>query len=182
MKPVIYLDCDGVLADWVGEVNDWLGLPRSRVWSDWDGSGLDWDRINDAMTFVSFWRNMPKLPKAAEIWRLCNDLAPTYICTRPFDDPNCVFGRLTWLNKEMKIPTNRVIFMHDKELLANKQAILIDDNKENVEKFAQNGGHAILFPQSYNTIGELPSPEAKVHQLGTDIANILKLIGYFKND
>lgn len=181
MKPVIYLDCDGVLADWVGEANEWLGFSRNRPWTQYRGADVDWDKLNDAMTYYSFWRNMQPLPRAAEIWRLCNDLAATYVCTRPFDDPSCVFGRLTWLNKELNIPTNRVIFMHDKELLANKHSILIDDNEENVEKFAQNGGHSILFPQSYNTIEPVTNTEAKVRQMGSDIHNILRLIGYFKN-
>ena len=148
----IYVDCDGVLADWVGQVHNWAEKPR-KEWKSWNGFrdfGISQDELNDMMSFVSFWDNMDRLPGAAKLWAEVSKLADkAYVCTRPFPTPNCLYGRSVWLAK-MGIGIQQTIFMHDKYQLANPKSILIDDNIENCELFTARGGHAILYPQSYN--------------------------------
>lgn len=147
----IYLDVDGVLADWTSQANDWLDLPKNTPWSEYNGSGVDWERLNDAMTFASFWRNMEVLPGAKKLLLNLRKLGEVVICTRPFPHENCVFGRAVWLQEQLGIGPKETIFIHDKWLLAKPATVLIDDNLENVRLFAEHGGESILFPQTYNT-------------------------------
>ena len=148
----IYVDCDGVLADWVGQVHSWAEKPRKdwKSWDDFKSFGITQAELDDMMSFVSFWDNMDRLPGAAKLWsELCKLGDKVYVCTRPFPAPNCLYGRAVWLAK-MGISIQQTIFMHDKYQLANSKSILIDDNIENCELFTARGGHTVLYPQSYN--------------------------------
>lgn len=147
----IYLDCDGVLADFIGAANDWLGLPLGKSWTKWDGDGIDWEKLNESMTFVSFWQDMQELPGAKKLYNNLKKLGRVYICTRPFGNPNCLYARSKWLQDKFGISIAETIYMHDKWLLARPDAILIDDNRENVDLFNEGGGHSILYPATYNT-------------------------------
>lgn len=147
----IYLDVDGVLADWTTQANEWLGLPKNTPWTEYNQTGMDWERLNDAMSYVSFWRDMELISGAKKLLHNLRKLGDVVICTRPFPHENCVFGRTVWLKNNFDIDPKQTIFIHDKWLLAKPEAVLIDDNVENVRLFAEHGGESILFPQSYNT-------------------------------
>lgn len=180
---IIYLDCDGVLANWVGAINDWGDKPINTPWPTYlayRGLGITDADVEEYMSNVSFWTNIELLPKAKELLKLCRSFGRTYICTRPFPHPNCLYGRAVWLEDQLGVNIRDVIFAHDKELLANKDAVLIDANKENVEKFAQNGGHAILFPTSY-TVELVPKPNAIVAEIEQQLNNIRKLQEWMQN-
>jgi 5'(3')-deoxyribonucleotidase len=147
----IYLDCDGVLANWTSEANEWLGLPKNAPWTEWDGSGIDWERLDDAMSNVSFWKDMEVLTGAKKLYNNLKRLGKVQICTRPFPHPNCLYGRAVWLQEHFGITPKDTIYIHDKWHLANRDSILIDDNTENCSLFKNYGGYAILYPQLYNT-------------------------------
>ncbi len=151
---VIYVDCDGVLGDWVKQVHSWADKPL-KPWKAWDGfseHGISQAELDDMMSFVSFWNSMELLPGAKRLWAEVGKLADSaYVCTRPFPHPNCLLGRAVWLQKELGINTQQTIYMHDKYELARPGAILIDDNLDNCRLFVEKGGHAILYPQSYNS-------------------------------
>ena len=153
MTTTIYVDCDMVLADWVKQIHYWADKPL-KPWKAWDGfaeHGITQADLDDAMSFVSFWDSMTRIPGAKRLWAEVCDLADSaYVCTRPFPDPNCLYGRAVWLKREMDIEIRQTIFMHDKYELARPGAILIDDNVENCRLFREKGGDAILYPQSYN--------------------------------
>lgn len=167
----IYLDCDGVLADYVGEANDWLGLPRNKPWTKWEGDGIDWEKLNESMTFVSFWQDMQELPGAKKLYNNLKKLGKVYICTRPFRDPNCLYARSKWLWEKLGISITDTIYMHDKYLLAKPNTILIDDNVENVRLFAEQGGYSILYPATYNS--KIVSPN-KVEETLNKVLQITK--------
>jgi 5'(3')-deoxyribonucleotidase len=155
---VIYVDCDGVLGDWVKQVHLWADKPL-KPWKAWDGfseNGITQAQIDDMMSFVSFWDSMELLPGAKKLWAEVGKLADSvYVCTRPFPDPNCLYGRAVWLERELDIEIRQTIYMHDKYELARPGAILIDDNVDNCRLFEAKGGRAILYPQSYNSTIEI---------------------------
>jgi hypothetical protein len=58
-----------------------------------------------------------------------------------------ISGKLTVL--ERYFPDSRPIFGNEKYLCANQNSILIDDNPEQINKFAYNGGNTFLWPHEY---------------------------------
>lgn len=147
----IYLDCDGVLGDWVSQANYWLGQAKDTPWAEYEGSGIDWDKLNDAMSFVAFWKDMEVLPGAKKLFGNLKKLGDVKICTRPFPSPNCLYGRAQWLQEHFNVKIPDTLYMHDKWELAKPGTLLIDDNLENCDLFALHGGRSILFPTTYNT-------------------------------
>jgi 5'(3')-deoxyribonucleotidase len=180
---VIYLDVDGVLANWVGAINDWADKPVNTPWHDYlgyRGIGITDEQTHEYMSNVSFWTNIELLPKAKELLALCKSISRTYICTRPFPHPNCLYGRAVWLEEKLGVNIRDVIFCHDKELLANEHSVLIDDNPTNIENFSKSGGNAMLYPQPYN-VKLVPTPAHKLADIESNLRNILKLQGWMKN-
>jgi 5'(3')-deoxyribonucleotidase len=43
-----------------------------------------------------------------------------------------------------------VVFTSHKELLADDDSCLIDDDEKNIKAFREAGGNALLFPQPWN--------------------------------
>jgi len=62
--------------------------------------------------------------------------------------------KLSWLINHNLLETPNVIFTENKHLFANPHTILIDDYEGNVDKFRENGGEAILFPQPWNRLAK----------------------------
>ncbi len=171
---IIYLDCDGVIADWVEQVHFYTDTPRQnwQAWDDFKRLGISQASLDDAMSLVTFWKEMPLLPGAKELLAglEATTKARRYICTRPYEHPNCLFGRSLWLKSNFNISISETIYMHDKWLLAHGASILIDDNEGNCELFRQMGGHAILYPQSYNT---KVMPKNKTNFVLDEVAKIM---------
>jgi FMN phosphatase YigB (HAD superfamily) len=111
-----------------------------------------------------FWENVPRIawshtPRAPEFdWLLDQSIGlvgPENVCllTSPTKDPESLAGKLEWIH--MNLPS----FMHRQYLVgprkhfcARPDSLLIDDSDENVKKFREHGGHAILVPRPWNSL------------------------------
>jgi len=77
-------------------------------------------------------------------------LGEVTILSAPSWDPDCSRQKYQWLQKHLKIKSEKVIMGNRKELLAGN-GILIDDSLNNVNRFKMAGGDAILIPSTWNT-------------------------------
>jgi len=149
----IFLDVDGVLADWVDGVRLAAGIEPST----WDtvGHGLlptqNQAKIDAAMSTREFWVGLVRYPWADELFQTCQRHGEVIFCTQPFDSPECLAGKYQWLSNHFGATMDNIVFTRKKWRLANPQSLLIDDNKENCDRFQYAGGHSILFPQPWNT-------------------------------
>lgn len=153
----IFLDVDGVLADWTagvcrlarkdpeevyanwqpGEaIHDQLGITKSQMWRAIETSG------------ERFWANLDPLPWARDLWALCNEYAPTTILTSPSLDPACLAGKLRWLNYHLGDGKafRDYLIGPNKYVVAGPGKLLIDDHARNCDKFVEAGGASIVFP------------------------------------
>ena len=55
---------------------------------------------------------------------------------------------------------------HQKQLLAGKNRILIDDSQRNVEQWKQAGGRAVLVPQPWNWADPVPQDAMADYLMG----------------
>ena len=151
----IFLDLDGVLANWINSVFRLFGKEYDEAtypnnWNVWEEIGLDseeemWARIDGS---TNFWENIkPYYWKEWLLWR-CKSSAPTTILSKPHKRASCYFGKADWCRRHCGIGDPWLV--QEKWPIARKNWLLIDDNNENCQKWADNGGHAIIFPEPWN--------------------------------
>ena len=152
-----FIDIDGVLADFATAalrlhnsslsiekiteygIHKFLDLTPQEFWNPISAAGF------------AFWRDLPPYPWMRDLWIACNDFAPTYVCTTPSLSPSSSAGKHEWIIRHLD--TRRFVMTPCKETLAAPGHVLIDDYPINCEKFAKDGGDAILFRQPWNAGG-----------------------------
>ena len=140
----IYVDMDGVLADFFGE---WAKLMDVDHFSDINKQ----HDINDALQKIrdtdDFWLKLPILPEAKNLFNLIKQVRGEYsICTSPLaDDPNSEKHKRTWVEKNLAFfPPKEVHVTHNKPQFATAKDgtpnILIDDYGVNINAWEAAGG------------------------------------------
>lgn len=152
---MLFLDLDGVLADFVGSACDVHGKPVDDVncWDFFEAWGLDedgfWAPINAAGR--DFWSNLKSYPWFDELVSLVEDVDPQFtICTKPSHQADCMAGKLDWIHAQFGSKFRRYIFTPNKSPLAARGRLLIDDSNDNCRGFSDAGGDVACFPQPWN--------------------------------
>ena len=105
------------------------------------------------------WAEVPCSRECLRILTLCTSLVGTediFIATSPTKDPDCLAGKLEWIHDNLFCWLHRqYIITPRKWLCANPTTLLIDDCDENVKRFREAGGQAILVPRPWNTLHDL---------------------------
>ena len=137
----IYVDMDGVLADFFGE---WARLMGKEDWRDIKdvSPALAKIRATD-----DFWLKLPVLPQAKQLLALIKQVKGEYnICTSPLaDDPNSEPHKRVWIEKNLAFfPPKNIHITHNKPQYATQSDgtpnILIDDYGKNVNEWESAGG------------------------------------------
>jgi hypothetical protein len=165
----IFVDCDGVLSDFVGCVLDYLArnTPLTQVRREaidqWDcfaavGCAEQWPYFSKACDQLDLCRNMRELPGARELWAECLRLSAgqARVLTTPMTVA-WLSQRAAWL-EAFGIPLGQQIQI-GKSLLSGDVLdgvgeygrLLIDDKPENCEAFQRAGGWAFCLAAPYNT-------------------------------
>ncbi len=161
----IYVDLDGVLANFSGGCE--------RIFPNYS---QDHKPLNDMVAHldiapVDFWRAIDS--RGEEWWydleleEWANELLEVVrfydknftILTSPSRSHYAASGKVLWMQKHFgeKFANYIITPAKNKQLLANKKAVLIDDNNTNCEQFRSRLGYAVLFPRIWNTNHELES-------------------------
>jgi hypothetical protein len=154
----IYLDQDGVVADLMTGIEEYLGWPIDRT--DYSLSFLrrlqmTSDELFDQLGYL-FWASLPKTEDAELILSLVEPYKPILLSAHPgVDIGHCIAGKIKWLEIHMEdyVIDNRYMFstVQGKLKLAHPGALLIDDLDENVHAWRAKGGTAILVPRPHNS-------------------------------
>lgn len=184
-KMLIYLDVDGVVADWVKGIHEATDI-EPNLW-DTVGHGLlptsNQTLVDKAMSARAFWVGLSRYPWAKELYEVCRKHGEVVFCTQPFDSPEALAGKYEWLHNHFGVTMENIILMRNKWRLANPRALLIDDNIENCNRFQWAGGHSIVFPQAWNTAELiLTDPETRkysLEQIYESIANISRIVKWY---
>jgi len=161
---IIYLDIDGVLADFIGGVmkafdleydyNKWPGALGPDGWNWFESFGLTFDQV-DAECTAKFWAGMEWMHDGCDMFNLVNGgPVGAHLLTTPMKNPESTTGKLTWIEKYLnnKWRKNAIVTGAPKKLFARPGALLIDDRDKNVEEFRAAGGEAILVPRPWNKL------------------------------
>lgn len=160
MVEKVFLDLDGVLADFTGAVfklhdkpDPWVNNPSNQKQYDlanlWGISSTQfWEPINKD---PDFWFNLEKLPHADELVNYLEEKTKVYIATSPSLHENSYYGKAKWIKKHYPKLLSRSVFTNHKHYLANRTSLLIDDRDDNINSFLKHGGKGVIFPQYWNS-------------------------------
>ncbi len=105
----IFLDLDGVLADWGRAAINAHGLCPDEVFASWPTGTFELAEVLGISTNAmwkpihaqgeAFWANLEPYPWALELVRACQEVAPTTILTSPSLHPAAAAGKITWLQR-----------------------------------------------------------------------------------
>lgn len=164
---ICFLDCDGVLADFVGGCCKLLGLDREKHFQKFSLPypssleklfGIDGaERIYNEIS-VDFWVNLEKLPWADDLVALLDKHFGDniYLCTsagylgssKYFSTATA--GKEKWIMRHFPRFKYSTIFCMNKKALASPRHILLDDQQCNIDSFNTGEGIGILFPAKWN--------------------------------
>ncbi len=164
MKRKVFLDMDGVIADFMGALCKVHGreipygnpanLGRWDTEQIWGISEKDfWAPV--ASNSLEFWETIDKTPEADEIVKLAVlefGLENVCILTAPSKDAGSVPGKRNWISKYYPCFSKRMLFAtaSAKHFCAGSGKYLIDDKDSNVDEFDAAGGIGILVPRPWN--------------------------------
>jgi hydroxymethylpyrimidine pyrophosphatase-like HAD family hydrolase len=150
----IYLDMDGVLFDFVKNIEKTTGLTINQ-WTKL-GRKERWDPI---IAKKNFWSNGPWLNEGKKLFNYVRKFNPHILSAyvEHAHDPNCIPGKMAWAQKNTGISRQNInlVMRSQKKNFANKNSILIDDYEKNTNEFSRAGGTGITFKTASQTISEL---------------------------
>jgi 5'-nucleotidase len=158
----LYCDLDGVLADFLGGAS--LALGKAFDADCWGKDKSErWHLLNQR---PAFWESLPKMRYAKYLWSVLAPHNPWILTACPEEMPQGEQQKKNWCNREFGIPHDRVIVVFDhhkkSEYAVDVNAdgivtpnLLIDDYRQNCERWVQAGGIAIQHFSAMETIDEL---------------------------
>ena len=155
MEPTLYLDMDGVVADWETAIADILGykLVEGDRWPD-----QDWRKI---IQFQRIYRDLPLLPWAREFVdeaskiALAANYAVRFLTAVPRrnDFPYAFEDKVHWANKHFPtIPVWFGPYSQDKQKRAAPGQVLVDDRMTNINEWIAQNGIGIYFHRNPDAV------------------------------
>ena len=161
-KPIVYIDMDGVLADFFGGVEKLYGVSHWKELTADKTKDLKKEVI-DRITGTDFFATLPKFPTADGLIELVKKFTGgTFsINTSPLrgDHENSGKYKKVWIKNNIEAPTE-IVVTGRKETYAKDKAsgtpnILIDDRPINIQKWQAAGGYGILYQANKDQLNKV---------------------------
>ena len=161
-KPTVYLDMDGVLADFFGGVEKMYGVEHWKQLTNDKTKDLKKEVI-DRITGTDFFATLPKFDSADQLIAMIKEFTGgTYsINTSPLrgDHENSAKYKRVWINNNIERPAE-IIVTGRKESYAKDKAsgtpnILIDDRPVNIQRWQAAGGYGILYQANRDSLDKV---------------------------
>jgi hypothetical protein len=150
----LYLDLDGVLTGFQTAVES-LGPAAAEGLLE-DASELQEQVMYDAIEEAGekFWSTLPWAREGKQLWVLVQPFNPTLL-TSPGLFTYAKSGKLLWIKRN--IPGTPIFFSDSKSEYVDRYepCVLIDDNKNNIAAWKEEGGVGILHTSLESTEKEL---------------------------
>ena len=148
-KPIVYVDMDGVLADFFSE---WAKMAGVKTGNYKDIPPANVDPTLDKMIGTDFFAQLPKFPTADKlIQMIINHYGSYKILSSPLrnDHENSKKHKIDWIGRKLKIKPEETIISSNKGAYATQPDgtpnILIDDLGRNIQNWMNNGGLGIKY-------------------------------------
>lgn len=155
----VYLDMDGVIADFFGAIKEKFGVDH-------------WKSLNDreaafaSLRHTDWFNTLPKFPESNRIVTYVEEISNNDwgICSSPLrgDRDNSAYWKRRWLERNGYAPPlqENMIFTSNKHKYAwNKLTrtpnILVDDRPDNIRRWIEAGGIGIVFQTDQDDVQTL---------------------------
>ena len=158
-KPTVYLDMDGVLADFFGGVEKMYGVDHWKQLTSDKTKDLKKEVI-DRITGTDFFATLPKFDSADELINMVKKFTggKFSINTSPLrgDNENSGKYKKVWISNNIEQP-DEIVVTGRKESYAKDKAsgtpnILIDDRPINIQRWQDAGGYGILYQANRDSL------------------------------
>lgn len=138
----IYLDMDGVLADFDGAFFEDTGYTPDDYEKKY-GTAKFWTRV---YWNPEFFEDLARFPHTAALVKLAVSIAPTCVLSSPskVNTPLCMIQKRKWIDAHIG-PSFPALFDSNKHSYAGDNIVLIDDTPGKIQAFTQAGGIGHLF-------------------------------------
>ena len=160
VKPIVYLDMDGVIADFFGGVERLYGVDHWKQLTSDKTKDLRQDVI-DRIAGTDFFAHLPKFSSADTLIEMIKKFTGGQysILTSPLrgDTENSGYYKKVWIGKHIVKPDD-IIVTGRKESYAVKNSvpnILIDDRPINIDKWQSKGGYGILYQANKHPLSKI---------------------------
>lgn len=146
-QPIVYVDMDGVLADFFGA---WAKMVGVKTYRD-----IPQDKVNatlNKMIGTDFFGKLEKFPTADKLLQIVINRFGSYsICSSPLrnDHENSKKHKIDWIGRKLKIKPTNTLIVANKDRFAKQPDgtpnILIDDRGLNIENWNKAGGYGIKY-------------------------------------
>ena len=156
----IYLDMDGVLADFDKRFEDLAGMPP-RKFEDTYGKNEFWDFI-DEKNKLKFWVGIPVMDGAKKLVNFASKY-DYELLTAPSAKKQSRIGKILWVRNHTKdlfgttpfINFKRAKEKHEVKPSLTKSDILVDDRDDTIQRWNAAGGTGILYTSANQVINDL---------------------------
>ena len=161
-KPTVYLDMDGVLADFFGGVEKMYGVDHWKQLTSDKTKDLKKEVI-DRITGTDFFATLPKFQSADALIDMVQKFTggKFSINTSPLrgDNENSGKYKKVWISNNIEQP-DEIIVTGRKETYAKDKAsgtpnILIDDRPVNIQRWQSAGGYGILYQANRDSLDKV---------------------------
>jgi len=154
-KYVIYCDLDGVLCDFDQQFRNIANGIKPETFEDKYGAPRFWDTI--AKHGIQYWENMPWTQDGRQLWAGIKNTKPIILTAIPHNKPGVSSkGKQNWCKKNLGQNVEVIVTTSkNKQLMANPNAILIDDRSKNIDQWIAKGGIGILHKNANSSIAAL---------------------------
>ena len=159
-KPVVYLDMDGVIADFFGGVEKLYGVSHWKQLTSDKSKDLRQDVI-DRITGTNFFETLPKFPSADPLIAMIKKFTggKFSILTSPLrgDHDNSAKWKKVWINQNIEQPDETIVSGRKEKYATTKGTanILVDDRPINIQKWQDKGGYGILYQANKNSLSTI---------------------------
>jgi len=159
-KPTVYLDMDGVIADFFGGVEKLYGVSHWKQLTSDKSKDLRQDVI-ERITGTNFFETLPKFPSADNLIAMIKKFTGGRfsILTSPLrgDHDNSAKWKKVWINQNIEQPDETIVSGRKEKYATTKGTanILIDDRPINIEKWQDKGGYGILYQANKNSLSTI---------------------------
>ena len=161
-KPTVYLDMDGVLADFFGGVEKMYGVEHWKQLTNDKTKDLKKEVI-DKITGSDFFATLPKFPTADALIDMVKKFTggKFSINTSPLrgDHENSAKYKKIWIQNHIEQPDDIVVTGRKESYAVDKGTgtpnILIDDRPVNIQRWQGRGGYGILYQANRDSLDKV---------------------------
>ena len=161
-KPIVYIDMDGVIADFFGGVEKLYGVGHWKELNADNKLDLKQEVIN-RISGTDFFATLPKFESSGELISMVKEFTGGNfsINTSPLrgDNENSAKYKRLWIQNNIEQP-DEIVITGRKESYAKDKAsgtpnILIDDRPVNIQRWQGAGGYGILYQANRDPLSKV---------------------------